>query len=1084
MTATEKIGHEILSELIKRGWSKDDTTLIANDSYDIGVHKTIDGIEIDIYLYAYNHELVSITGINKNSTYDTFIDGKEVRVKNVEIFVDTFIEKPVAKEIKRFKKDAPKISENLKKEDYNSMLQEYNSLGAQYEDTEDEKDEVAREEKRKELKEKMDVLESKINGYERSDEYKNGGKINDPYVQHKDFFINKETCEVFNREGVLKHKADSFDESLSWAKDQYKVGGDVGRKPKYNVGDYVSYKTGDVHPEKWVGIVRRVVDLDKEYAYRIDAYQIGVTEGHGSPMMDSEKTNEKYEVQLNPSNFKTYINTKGKYEKENGIISIEPSEEDMELLKKELDKADKKDKFEDGGVLANDIKLGNTIKLSDIGQYYYKGGNSEINEYIIPQTVITLFAIDNYLGILPYGEMVNKISHWILFPKKYFSYIKPDDWTKQDVDISDLNELPIKVYGSKIDNSDKIYADDKTLKEAHFLMDLGYEIDTYSEPSRDAYFEIGNEVLRMVQGHKGNASNGTLEIGIAYFIEDFEEPITKNMLRHVMREFNDGTKITLYTNAGVEVHSKEMKDGMFEKIKIVKVSLEEIENQDKFSNEKFSDLYDKETMDILRNRKNEITATFLYEDDFSREVYKGSDNELYVIVDGEFHTMTDEGEPIAPVKNVVKAMSEGGVVGYDETLAKEFYRRRFGHEPEENPEYYKLILSRFKKGTAVEHMDGKSKQIYAELIANNPSEYKKGGDVKTETVEPMSATKQYLTSISEKLPVDAREYLNSEILTDPDLELLDENNELLAELKNLLYVAPESVIEVEPVVEEPTYQDMVDAIAGLETMIEFADDSEKQDYIDAVEGLKTMLEFMEQPKMKQGGGVGQIDKQDIVISGVERSDLSEKDWEFILRQTKYSKEGSIILKNKKGLDLKDSKGDDIIAYWSIAKKEIENQYEGMSPEDVWNTWSKTQRKHFLGDHKLEEYSGAHLVKYNFIADEIKEKLKEHVISGQYSMGGVVDTTGTEKLKKLGINYSNEFGDKYRKWLVKVNKVNSNGDYVGYQMSLADDLIKVIGKKGTVDFKVTDYENFPKTAKAIRAQTVHYKDGGKICSLKK
>ena len=72
-----------------------------------------------------------------------------------------------------------------------------------------------------------------------------------------------------------------------------------------------------------------------------------------------------------------------------------------------------------------------------------------------------------------------------------------------------------------------------------------------------------------------------------------------------------------------------------------------------------------------------------------------------------------------------------------------------------------------------------------------------------------------------------------------------------------MYVAPEPIVVEEPILveSEPTYQDISDAIEGIETMIEFAEDAEKQAYIDAVDGMKTMLEFMDKPTMAKGGDI-------------------------------------------------------------------------------------------------------------------------------------------------------------------------------------------------------------------------------------
>lgn len=52
--------------------------------------------------------------------------------------------------------------------------------------------------------------------------------------------------------------------------------------------------------------------------------------------------------------------------------------------------------------------------------------------------------------------------------------------------------------------------------------------------------------------------------------------------------------------------------------------------------------------------KKEVTAKFIYEDDWNQKVYKGSDGKKYVEVDGIMHTMTSEGEANYPVRHVKK----------------------------------------------------------------------------------------------------------------------------------------------------------------------------------------------------------------------------------------------------------------------------------------------------------------------------------------------------------------------------------------------------------------------------------------------
>lgn len=68
-------------------------------------------------------------------------------------------------------------------------------------------------------------------------------------------------------------------------------------KPKFAIGDYVKYKGGDEHSFTWHGIIRSVVPLENEFAYRIDAYG----KSRDGILYSDAAHNEVYEAQLSPS---------------------------------------------------------------------------------------------------------------------------------------------------------------------------------------------------------------------------------------------------------------------------------------------------------------------------------------------------------------------------------------------------------------------------------------------------------------------------------------------------------------------------------------------------------------------------------------------------------------------------------------------------------------------------------------------------------------------------------------------------------------------------------------------------------------
>lgn len=91
------------------------------------------------------------------------------------------------------------------------------------------------------------------------------------------------------------------------------------------------------------------------------------------------------------------------------------------------------------------ITLPEIINPEDIKIYLYKGGDSQIDEYVRPDTFASLFEVGEYLGIIPSGNMVN----WKLFPKKYFTYHSQDNWIKEPMNLKKLEiyDLPIEVIG-------------------------------------------------------------------------------------------------------------------------------------------------------------------------------------------------------------------------------------------------------------------------------------------------------------------------------------------------------------------------------------------------------------------------------------------------------------------------------------------------------------------------------------------------------------------------------------------------------------------------------------------------------------
>ena len=92
---------------------------------------------------------------------------------------------------------------------------------------------------------------------------------------------------------------------------------------------------------------------------------------------------------------------------------------------------------------------------------------------------------------------------------------------------------------------------------------------------------------------------------------------------------------------------------------------------------------------------------------------------------------------------------------------------------------------------------------------------------------------------------------------------------------------------------------------------------------------------------------------------------------------------------------------------------IKNQYEGRTPEDIWNNLSKQQRGHFIYDHvsEIEEYKNierlpsseiikAYNSEWSSLDKDIKNRFYNHTREGQYAYGG--KTKSRQSMRELYI----------------------------------------------------------------------------------
>ena len=94
---------------------------------------------------------------------------------------------------------------------------------------------------------------------------------------------------------------------------------------------------------------------------------------------------------------------------------------------------------------------------------------------------------------------------------------------------------------------------------------------------------------------------------------------------------------------------------------------------------------------------------------------------------------------------------------------------------------------------------------------------------------------------------------------------------------------------------------------------------------------------------------------------------------------------------------------------------IPNNYEGETPEEVWNMWTEKQKQHFLVDHFnhfiVEEFKGKNLIdisrlEYKKLPLRVRLELDFHVNKGQYAKGGGVRVDGNREYP-MGRAWTNE-----------------------------------------------------------------------------
>lgn len=100
----------------------------------------------------------------------------------------------------------------------------------------------------------------------------------------------------------------------------------------------------------------------------------------------------------------------------------------------------------------------------------------------------------------------------------------------------------------------------------------------------------------------------------------------------------------------------------------------------------------------------------------------------------------------------------------------------------------------------------------------------------------------------------ASDYFKSDILNNPDLSLIDAQDEDFLEVARLIELNYPKALPsyVEPVDDEPTLEELKESFEGAKLTVDFLEGSEKQDMQDYIDGLEILIESM---SFENGGDI-------------------------------------------------------------------------------------------------------------------------------------------------------------------------------------------------------------------------------------
>jgi hypothetical protein len=117
------------------------------------------------------------------------------------------------------------------------------------------------------------------------------------------------------------------------------------------------------------------------------------------------------------------------------------------------------------------------------------------------------------------------------------------------------------------------------------------------------------------------------------------------------------------------------------------------------------------------------------------------------------------------------------------------------------------------------------------------------------------------------------------------------------------------------------------------------------------------------------------------------------------------KDGEKIVEKEES-DFEDSPKEDKFFGFFKEGGEIKNQYENLTPKEIWSMWTEKQRMHFIRDHKHEfpeiMDSTFILAKKDFgkLPARIQIAVEFHTEDGEYAMGGRLSSSAIERMEGL------------------------------------------------------------------------------------